>query len=603
MRRPKDDEASRLRTLISSHQLQSHFQPVAQLADGELYGHEALIRTPPGCEWHNPDELFAAARRAELAIELEIECVRLALNAWSQCGTGGQLFLNLSAGALVTALAQRDLESLVSLATRSELLPERLVIELTEHEHVRDVDALAAAVGRLRRHKVTLALDDFGDGRSSLRLWSELKPEIVKIDKYFTRDLQRHPEKLQTLRALQQISQTLGSALVAEGIETAEILHLVRDLGIRLGQGWFLGRPQAAPRTEAPEAALAVIRSKDVAVFPERRRAAQQRASAWTLLREAPAIPPSTTNQMLFDRFNADASLSALAIVEDGRPVALVGRQRFVDQYAKPYFRELHGRSPCMLFANPTPRLVEIDAGIDELTSVLTSDDQRYLSDGLIITEAGRYRGIGTGEDLVRIVTESRIEAARHANPLTLLPGNIPLTQHSQRLLSAGREFAACYGDLNQFKPFNDVYGYWRGDEMILLAARCIVAHADPRRDFVGHVGGDDFVVLFQSEDWLQRCEAVVTDFNLQAQALYDEPERAAGGMMAEDRHGDQRFHPLTTICFGAVHIRPPFDGVRAQDVANAAARAKRRAKRSGIDVCLLDAPTRSAATEPVNPA
>ena len=131
--------------------------------------------------------------------------------------------------------------------------------------------------------------------------------------------------------------------------------------------------------------------------------------------------------------------------------------------------------------------------------------------EGIIIVDGGRYRGLGSGKDLVRTVTESRIEAARHANPLTLLPGNIPITQHIARLLSAGREFVACYGDLNHFKPFNDQYGYWRGDEMILLAARCITAQADPRRDFVGHVGGDDFVVLFQSDDWQRRCEATLS--------------------------------------------------------------------------------------------
>jgi diguanylate cyclase (GGDEF)-like protein len=72
----------------------------------------------------------------------------------------------------------------------------------------------------------------------------------------------------------------------------------------------------------------------------------------------------------------------------------------------------------------------------------------------------------------------------------------------------------ACYFDLNQFKPFNDLYGYWRGDEMILLAAQAITRHADARRDFVGHVGGDDFVVLFQSDDWETRSRQILADFN-----------------------------------------------------------------------------------------
>ena len=387
-----------------------------------------------------------------------------------------------------------------------------------------------------------------------------------------------HPEKLQVLRALSQISKTMGATLVAEGIETEDEVRVLRDLGIGMGQGWLLGRPVPVPVHHVPAGALSVIRSKDIAVFPERRRAVQRRATATALLREAPCVAPTTTNEQLFATFATDTSLRAVAIVDEGGwPVGLVSRQRFVEDYAKRYFRDLYGRKPCTMFANPSPKLVDINAGIDELTELLTSDDQRYLSDGIIITQGGRYRGLAGGEEIVRSVTESRIEAARHANPLTLLPGNIPITQHIERLLASGREFVACYADLNNFKPYNDLYGYWRGDEMILLAARCIAQQADPRRDFVGHVGGDDFVVLFQSDDWEARCLALIETFDAEALAMYEPAARESGGVTAEDRHGVMRFHPLTTISMGVVRVRAGHG--RAEDVASAAASAKRQAK------------------------
>lgn len=582
------NEVPKVRDLIRAHLLRPHFQPIALLGDGSLYGHEALIRMPSDCAWQTPDELFAAARVEGVEIDLEIECVRLAVATWGERGGRGKLFLNLSARALVTALAQRDLESILTLTQRIGLAPMSVVIELTEHERIDDYESLAVAARRLRRHGASIALDDFGDGRSSLRLWSELSPEIVKIDKYFTKDLAKHPEKLQTLRALQQIAATLGSQLVAEGIETADELHLVRDLGIRYGQGWYLGRPAAMPAEQLPAAAAAVIKDKLLVVFPERRRAVQGRATAATLLDAVPGVPSDTTNQSLADLFAANDSLRAVAVVDGTRPVGLVGRQGFVDRYARPYFKELHGRRPCTLFANLTPLLVELDSSIDALTAVLTREDQRYLSEGFIITEAGEYRGLGSSEQLVRVVSEARIEAARHANPLTLLPGNIPITQHIDRLITGRREFVACYGDLNHFKPYNDQYGYWRGDEMILLAARCFGAHTDARHDFVGHVGGDDFVVLFQSEDWERRCTQIVEDFNRLALDMYDEEARRAGGVTAEDRHGDMRFHPLTTLSIGAIRI-PVADSLRAEDVASAAALAKRNAKAHRVGLYQLD--------------
>ena len=233
---------------------------------------------------------------------------------------------------------------------------------------------------------------------------------------------------------------------------------------------------------------------------------------------------------------------------------------------------------------NATPLRVEATATIDSLIPVLSGDDQRYLYEGFIITEDGRYAGLATGESLVRAVTERRIEAARHANPLTFLPGNIPITEHIRRLLDSQVPFAAAYFDLNNFKPYNDLYGYWRGDEMIKLAAQVIVKNADLSQDFVGHVGGDDFVVLFQSEDWRERCKAAVQDFNLRARALFDGPELACNGFESEDRRGFKTFFPLTTIAAGVVQIT---DGqfMSPEEVASAAAVAKKAAKESGSGI------------------
>ncbi|MBA3597700.1 MAG: EAL domain-containing protein [Methylibium sp.] len=129
------------------------------------------------------------------------------------------------------------------------MAPSCVVIELTEHEQVRDFDALLSACATLRRHGIGIALDDFGDGRSSLRLRSELKPDVVKSDKYFLKDLACHGDKLQTLRALLQIAETCGSRRVAEGVEGSEELRLARGLGITYGQGWALGRPAPNPST------------------------------------------------------------------------------------------------------------------------------------------------------------------------------------------------------------------------------------------------------------------------------------------------------------------------------------------------------------------
>jgi diguanylate cyclase (GGDEF)-like protein len=355
-----------------------------------------------------------------------------------------------------------------------------------------------------------------------------------------------------------------------------------------LGQGYFLGRPDPVPVNRTTARASEIIASCEIAVFPEMKRAAGADFSVERLAVAVQPVAPDTTIDAMAKRFVDDPTLRSVAIVENDKPIGLLARQSFIDRYARPFFKELHGRKSCSMFANTTPLILDKHTGLDALTAVLTSPDQRYLTDGFIVTEGGRYIGLGTGEQLVRVVTEVRIEAARHANPLTFLPGNIPISEHISRLLASHGEFVACYCDLNDFKPFNDHYGYWRGDEMIRLAARTMMSYCDPRRDFVGHVGGDDFVLLFQSDDWFERCEQIVSGFNEKARGLFDDDALERGGIEAEDRHGVNRFFEFTTISIGAIPVRP---GVfsRADEVASAAALAKQKAKHTGQGVAIED--------------
>ena len=580
----------RVQTLINEDLLSTLFQPVTQMDSGLIYGYEALVRGPAGSALEYPDALFAAGRREGLSVALEVRCASQALKDWSAQQLPGKLLINMSAAALASAVGQDQGERSLKFCGQLGLKPADIVIELTEHERVTDIGSLRNAISHLRRQGVGIALDDFGDGRSSLRLWSEIQPDLVKIDKYFTHDLPAHAEKLQTFRALLQLAETFGAQLVAEGIENAEELRVLRDLGVRYGQGWFIGRPARQAAAEALPAARAVLASNDIAVLPELRRASSNGVTAEHLMKDAIAVTEDTTHEQLFRLFNEQEQMQAIAVLDpQGVPVALVDRSQFLNRWAKPFFLDLYGRRPCTLFANPTPLIVDADTGIEALTTVLTSADQRYLREGFIITREGRYLGLGTGEQLVRSVTEARIEAARHANPLTFLPGNIPISQHIGRLISSGREFVAAYADLNHFKPFNDEYGYWRGDEMIRLVARVASQHCDSQRDFLGHVGGDDFVILFQSDDWEHRCEQIVERFNELARNLFDAAALEAGGIMAEDRHGDLRFHPCTTLSIGAVRIRPG-SLQRAEEVATAAATAKRHAKHEQLSVYVMAA-------------
>ena len=562
------------------------FQPLADLRSASIYAHEALIRGPRGMPLHTPDALLKGAAAEGILREFELLAVCVALQDWGRQSAPGRLFVNLSAQALVQAVGVCG-PGMVGDTVRSFGVQARsLVVEITEHDHVTDMPAVCAAVKAVHATGARLALDDFGDGRSSLRLWSEAKPDFVKIDKYFIHQIEQRPATLQLLQAIKGIAEVFGTTLIAEGIETEDELRTLRDLGIPYGQGWLLGRPAETAQPQISTQARSVAQDPRVAVLPHQGHSARPGVLRNLMVMQAPCVVPAASNDEVAELFQAGQQLHAIAVVEAGRPLALINRQQFMNHYATLYFREVHGRKPCLAFANVQPRIVELDCDVDQLVGILTSQDQRYLSDGFIVTDNGRYVGLGTGEQLVRRVTEARIEAARHANPLAFLPGNIPISLHMQRLLDSGAGFVACYADLNHFKPFNDHYGYWRGDQMIRLVARLATMHCDARRDFVGHVGGDDFMLIFQSSNWRQRCKNIIQDFGREALALFDESARRSGGIHSEDRHGVRRFFPCTTLAVGAVHVTPGRFR-HAEEVANVAATAKHEAKQTATGLVL----------------
>lgn len=557
------------------------FQPIINLADASVYAHESLIRGPQGTSLHTPEALLREAERESLIYEFESACVTTAMQAWSHMDTPGRLYMNISANALTHAFVKNGKNALLDWIAKLQLKTRMIVLELTEHERLDNLDQLLEVANQLRSVGVALALDDFGDGRSSLRLWSELKPEIVKIDKYFIKDVSTNGNKLKTIQALQQIADLFGTALVAEGIEDIADLRVLRDLGITYGQGYFIGYPSRQPLQHVSDLVRQTIFERQVAVFPELSRSSQGGHLRSLSLLHAPTVTENTCNDELAELFAQDAALHAVGVLMGDKPVGIINRVQFMNEFSKLYYREVWGRKSCKTHINFEPRIVERNHSVDELVGILTSQDQRYLSDGFIATDNGKYLGIGTGDQLVRSVTEMRIEAARHANPLTFLPGNIPISLHMERLMKKKVPFVACYADLNNFKPYNDHYGYWRGDEMIRLLARIAMEHCDSQRDFLGHVGGDDFIFLFQSTDWRERSQRIVTEFAERALAMFDDEARAKGGIEAEDRHGVMRFFPCTTVSIGAVAI-DAHKYSRAEEVANLAAMAKHNAKLAG---------------------
>ncbi|HYD96355.1 MAG TPA: GGDEF domain-containing protein [Noviherbaspirillum sp.] len=568
---------ARLKEILAGRQLNALFQPIIHMQHGEIVGYEGLIRGPSDSPLHSPMNLFKVARAHNLAVEVEHMCRRIVIERFAELKLPGKLFLNVSPEMLLEPQVRHG-ETLGYIHDVG-LNPDRVIIELTENQPTYDYELMREAVMHYRGMGFQIAIDDLGAGFSSLRLWSELRPEYVKIDMHFVQGINQDPVKLQFVRSIQEIAEQSGSTVIAEGIETQAELLLIRDLGIACGQGYHLGRPHPSPGTELCAETAKSLNRNGVPVYPQKSAFEHTVVTAMKLLRIVPTATPDMTNSEVCDMFNRNPELEVIPVVENGLPIGLIARRDLIDRFSRLYSRDLYGKKPCTTFMDSTPLIADKGTSLQDLSRMIVDAARHHLSNGFIITEGGYYLGMGTGQDLMREITQMQINAARYANPLTLLPGNVPIHEHIERLLHGGVRFWACYVDLDHFKPYNDVYSYRRGDDVIQLTGRILSSHCDPNSDFVGHIGGDDFIILFQSEDWEARCRALIDEFAAAIPLFYTDEDRKHGGYLSEDRRGKKVFHALISISLGVVKVEPGQFSSHHQ-IAAAASDAKKQAKK-----------------------
>lgn len=568
---------SRLNEIIEHCQLNALFQPIINMQQGEIIGYEGLIRGPSDSPLHAPLNLFKAARLHGLSIEVERLCCRVVLRRFAELKLPGKLFMNVSPECLLEQGLEH--QNTLNFIEAVGLNPDQVIIELTENQPTYDYESLREAVMHYRQLGFQIAIDDLGEGFSSLRLWSELRPEYVKIDMHFIQGITKDPVKLQFVRSIQEIAAKSATVVIAEGIETRTELLLIRDLGIAYGQGYHIGRPNPNPALLVDADIGKALGRGNLSLYPQEPATMQINLTAMRLLRVVATATPRQSNNHVYEMFVADRGLDIIPVVDNDVPVGLITRTGLIDRFARPYQRELYGKKPCTLFMDKEPLVADKDTRLQDLSQIIVDADRHHLFNGFIITDRGRYLGMGTAQDLMREITQMQISAARYANPLTLLPGNVPIDEHISRLLQSGARFAACYVDIDNFKPFNDVYGYRKGDDILQLTGRILAAHADPERDFVGHIGGDDFIILFQNDDWEERCAAILDAFAGVVPNYYNAEDLERGGYVSQDRRGNHVFHPLISLSLGVVKIDPAAYKSN-YEIASAATDAKMQAKK-----------------------
>ena len=243
---------SELRRAIAEGQLTVDYQPIYQIEPYRLSGFEALAR------WNHPQRgpispavfiaLAEESGQIEAVTDWIIDEAMSQLTAWKQDRPDRQ-HLSMHVNICGRDLGRISLASHVEAVLRRHgALPESLTLELTETLLMGRLDVALRTMATLRATGVRFSIDDFGTGYSSLSYLARLPIDSLKIDRSFVTDMHASRQNLEIVRAVLTLGTTLGHKVIAEGVETAEQLHLLRELGVHEAQGYLLSRPVNAER-------------------------------------------------------------------------------------------------------------------------------------------------------------------------------------------------------------------------------------------------------------------------------------------------------------------------------------------------------------------
>lgn len=577
-----------LEYILANRLLFPVFQPIVSLHQKRIIGYEALIRGPENTSLHHPLDLFAAAEAQNLQTRLEYLCRKVSIKRFAELGVMSKLFLNVSPSVLLEPEFKKG-ETLKFLA-EVNLDPDSIIIELTEHKPTDDYQALREALIHYRAMGFEIALDDLGTGYSGLRLWSELHPEYVKIDKHFIKGLHDDNIKFNFVRSIHNMADAMNCRVIAEGIETIEDFQVVETIGISHAQGYYFARPAAQPLLKL-DSGLFVKKAEQRPDYP-----LTDSKCAASICKTIAPVSSETSIYTVMELFQRDHDLGILPLVDQGRATGLVFREKFLSKlFSSRFGLEQYGKQAIKTLVCDVPFSVEKNASIEAVSKQLTSSmcgDKAF-----VLTENGDYFGVATVLDLLEEITRQQIRNARHANPLTLLPGSVPINHYINRLIAERRSFCVGYFDLDNFKAFNDVYGYRAGDEIIKAVADLLTRHIPADAGMIGHIGGDDFIVIFTCTDWFKRCEAILSTFKHIVPDFYAAKDAKAGGIVSEDRYGRKSFYPMLSLSAGLVDAESTGECQSHVDIADLAGEAKKQAKKQTGNSAFVN--RRAAATQP----
>lgn len=524
------------------------FQPILNIHTAKTYAVEALLRNYQDVGFKSIFALFDTVYRENLLYSFDLALREKALRKYREISgfENIKLFYNLD-NRLFT-MENFSNGNTVKLLKKFAIKKENLCFEISERHEISTEFDFEKVLKHYKNENFPIAIDDFGVGYAGFKLLYDSTPDIIKIDRFFLQNIENNLKKKLMVRSITHLAIQLGIKVVAEGVETKAELLTCKDIGCHLVQGYLVQRPTKNTKDIKNEY------SHIIEMLQSDKREQKNDSKLFAYIDRVEPLQIKTKMNIVIDYFKKNRNTPIVPIItDDNEPLGILYETQIKDFLYSPYGISLllneESKSKLKNLINSCG-YADINSSLSTIIELFSNNPE---SAGIVITKNSKYYGFLSAKAIINIMNEENILQARDQNPLTKLPGNTLIEEYISRASKCSSSYLLCYFDLDNFKAFNDVYGFRNGDRVIQLFAD-ILRKELPQDLFKAHIGGDDFFVAFKNKEdieidiYLKEIKIVLNKFCENAKEFYSQEDKKNGYITTKDRNLKMKRFPLLSV-------------------------------------------------------
>ncbi|MDN5043918.1 EAL and GGDEF domain-containing protein [Aliarcobacter butzleri] len=556
------------------------FQPIIYSHSGKIYAVEALLRNVneiPGLM--SIDDLFDLAFNDDYLYELDLQLREKAISKFAKIKQSNlKLFYNLDNRIIYNKNYSQG--NTAKILKKYNLNKDSICFELSEKGTAIEQNALSTMLQRYKESGYKIAIDDFGIGVSGLKLLYFSEAHTIKLDRFFITNIDQDSKKKLFCSSIIEMAHIMGMQVIAEGIETAKEFYTCKDIGADFIQGYLVQKPT----TNIDK--IEKIYKNIYSLISEDKRASQKNFIDEKFIENILPLNVNTSLYDLFLHFKENTKSHFVPITDEfGNFLGIIYESDIkkisYSQYGLSLAQNRTFSSTLLKYIKPALS-VEISWGIDKILEIYNLNSNNSL--GIFITSSDKYIGFINLNSLLTLSYKRNIEIATNQNPLTKLPGNNQIEKFIDKSFKKNQKDIThiIYFDFNDFKPFNDIYGFRQGDRAILIFSE-LLQKRYPKDSFIAHIGGDDFFVGLKNkdkEDVFELTSNVQDEFRNSAKNIYSKEDKKNGFIISKDRFNEKRRFELLSVSAAIIEINSKSDISNFDNTLNVVKKASKNSKK-----------------------